>query len=365
MRVVRIPKRKGEFRTIYVPDDDEMRALRALLPELTKIMIESDKAGVMHAFFPHRSPLTNAMQHCGFQYTVNFDLKDFFDTVKPSMMPSSVMRLSSDGTMWVREKIAKPELPELQVGQWIYYRKCNGRFEQGRVKSKHPEQDAYFVVYHCDMDWENFADYTAALTNSEDLWLTNEQPPAPRCHAGQGLPTSPMLANIAAADLDQAMLALRGRSGRFDTDFVYTRYADDMTFSFDDPRLVHVLRQRVPEIVERHGFKLNDRKTEVQSAKVGRRRITGYAVDDQVHPTRATLKRLRAARHRGRPSQAAGLEEWCRMRLPRGYQPPAASPLSNAVQPIKARHAASSAPEPSVSRQETAQIQVRRRRFDL
>lgn len=115
--------------------------------------------------------------------------------------------------------------------------------------------------------------------------------------ARQGLPTSPALANLAASHMDNEIMALN-RNGRFGVLFVYTRYADDLTFSFDMPHVGEMLRREVPAIIERHGFKINPAKTKLQYAHAGRRHITGIAVGEHgIHPTREAKRRLRAAQH--------------------------------------------------------------------
>lgn len=139
--------------------------------------------------------------------------------------------------------------------------------------------------------------------------------------ARQGLPTSPAVANLAASRLDRLVLALRARGA----DFTYTRYADDLAFSYDDPALTDVLLAEVPAAALACGFRVNDRKTRLQAAAAGRRVVTGVAVGpDGLYPTRAARRRLRAALHRGDPRAAAGLAEWCRLVPPRpaGSSPP-------------------------------------------
>lgn len=114
--------------------------------------------------------------------------------------------------------------------------------------------------------------------------------------AAQGLTWSPAFANIAASLMDSEIVALGGRL-RF-RPFVYTRYADDMAFSFNHPEVGEMLVRRVREIAKSHGFEVNEEKTKLQFAGAGRRIITGVAVDDsRVHVTRETKRKIRAARH--------------------------------------------------------------------
>lgn len=109
--------------------------------------------------------------------------------------------------------------------------------------------------------------------------------------ARQGVPTSPLISNIVCAPLDKALLSV------LPADAVYTRYADDMTFSCHSEESVSLLLKLVPQVVESHGFAINNKKTKVQHARAGRRKVTGVCVDDEgVHASRRVKKLLRAAR---------------------------------------------------------------------
>lgn len=132
--------------------------------------------------------------------------------------------------------------------------------------------------------------------------------------ARQGLPTSPAAANLAAADMDKAILKWITKNNK---QIIYTRYADDLTFSYDDPGLTEILKVNIPQIVKRCGFTLAEEKTHVYSAKAGRRIITGIAVDNELHPTRRIKRKLRAAIHQGNTASANGLLEWCKLKPPK------------------------------------------------
>lgn len=137
--------------------------------------------------------------------------------------------------------------------------------------------------------------------------------------ARQGLPASPAAANLAAAPVDRAILRLFGKRK---VQVVYTRYADDMAFSFDDESIVEWLPGEVKQIARRCGFKIADHKTKVYRASAGRRIVTGVGVGDAaIHPTRASKRKLRAALHAAKfdsslKSRAAGLAEWCKLKPP-------------------------------------------------
>lgn len=133
----------------------------------------------------------------------------------------------------------------------------------------------------------------------------------PEGAARQGLPTSPFWCNLALAPLDDALVVwLAGRA-------VYTRYADDLSFSTNDRGMVAELIATVPLMCDRFGFTVNKQKTHVQDARFGRRIITGIAVDDtRLYATRALRRRLRAAEHKGKADVVAGMREAVACREP-------------------------------------------------
>lgn len=144
--------------------------------------------------------------------------------------------------------------------------------------------------------------------------------------AAQGLSTSPAVANIAGSRLDTAILRAIDKAK---LQVVYTRYADDLSFSFDAPDARTWLLKNIPVIASRCGFKINEKKTRFMPASAGRRVITGVSVgDSDIRPTRDARRRLRAARHHVRMKKAAGkdavrdamrengLQEWCKLKTP-------------------------------------------------
>jgi len=235
VRLIRIPKGKGRYRTVAAPDREQKTALRALLPALIERMERTCDMSVVHGFARERSPVTNAEAHVGpWRYTVTMDLQGFFDRVRPHHVPDAPAAVWAD------------------IG-------------------------------------------------------------AGPC-AAQGLPTSPAIANIAAAAMDRDILAAIQSIG---SRMVYTRYADDLSFSCRTEQERDWLLDMIPRIVERHGHRIAQHKTHVYDARAGRRIITGVAVDAHgVHPTRKMRRRLRAAQHQRRLDSAAGLREWCACRRP-------------------------------------------------
>lgn len=255
MKIVKKPKKKrGEYRTIYCPSKKEKQKFRDILSDLEncffaqeKKILGETKNIIIHGFVPNRSIITNAECHCGFDYTINFDLQDFFDTVSPQ-----------------------------------------------NVKDLLPQD----IINQCFIDL------------------------APR----QGLPTSPLIANIAALKLDRAILRFIGKRN---LDVVYTRYADDLSFSYteqtnkdfisknDQEKSLHeFLIRNIPNIISKNGFKSNKRKIHFQSSKFGRRNITGIKVDEKIHPSREIKRKIRAAHHQKNESSLVGLQEFAKLKKP-------------------------------------------------
>lgn len=76
MKKIKIRKRSGGYREIYVPSREEKVILRAYLESLSERKL-SDCA---HGFARGRGVVTNAERHVGKKVTISLDLKDFFDT---------------------------------------------------------------------------------------------------------------------------------------------------------------------------------------------------------------------------------------------------------------------------------------------
>lgn len=74
-------KRNGKTRLIYKPSHRWKTRLRLRVPELNALAKKICDPRVVHGFMPGKSPVTNALEHTGFQWTLCCDLADFFDTV--------------------------------------------------------------------------------------------------------------------------------------------------------------------------------------------------------------------------------------------------------------------------------------------
>lgn len=134
----------------------------------------------------------------------------------------------------------------------------------------------------------------------------------------QGAPTSPRLSNLVNIKLDARLAGLSAKLGA-----AYTRYADDLTFSFgeDDPRAIHKLIDGVRRLARRAGYRVHRRKKFHIRRRHDRQVVTGLVVNQRARLARSRRRWLRAVEHRlalGRPAsltpaQMAGWRSFQRM----------------------------------------------------
>lgn len=120
----------------------------------------------------------------------------------------------------------------------------------------------------------------------------------------QGAPTSPILSNLICAKMDAELsrYALANKC-------IYTRYADDLTFSTNrqfmpmaalnlnsDGTPITELARPLREIIEANGFVINERKVRLSTR--GRRQVvTGLVVNERVNVRRSAIREARAFLH--------------------------------------------------------------------
>jgi len=110
------------------------------------------------------------------------------------------------------------------------------------------------------------------------------------CYEGnlpQGAPTSPVLSNLICQRLDSRIEALV-KSHKI----AYTRYADDLTFSCDEP-FQNGFLNHLDQIIQEEGFTLNMQKVRLQ-LRNNRQEVTGLTVNDKVNVSRKYLGEVRA-----------------------------------------------------------------------
>ncbi len=184
-----------------------------------------------HGFVTGRSAVTNAAVHQGAHVVLKLDLADFFPT--------------------------------------IHYRRVVGVFEYYGYSPEVASRLAALCTHR------------AVLADGRVAW-PGVLP--------QGAPTSPALANVVCRRLDARLTQLaRKVSAR------YTRYADDLTFSFPAEPEVPLGRffWWVDQICQAEGFTENTRKRRVLRRHM-QQRVTGIVVNDGLTVPRAARRELRA-----------------------------------------------------------------------
>ncbi len=254
-----VPKRSGGTRLISAPKPDLKRAQAWIAGNITEHL---PVHGAAHGFLAGRSTLTNATVHAGAQVVVKFDLQDFYPTVD--------------------------------------YRRVKGMFR----KAGYGEQVAIVLALLCTESPREAIEINGKIRHVAI---------GPRS-LPQGAPTSPSITNALSLRLDSRLTGLARKLG-----FRYTRYADDLTFSFHGTGKSPVarLQKAVAAIVESEGFTVNDKKTRVMRSG-GRQKVTGLVVNSapasepKARVPRKLVRELRAAIHnreQGKPGKGESLEQ--------------------------------------------------------
>ncbi len=112
-----------------------------------------------------------------------------------------------------------------------------------------------------------------------------------------GAPSSPRLSTLVNRKLDVRLARAAEHYGA-----VYTRYADDLTFSFaiDDADRIHRLRRLVRRIAESEGYRVHRRRKQHVRRRHQRQLVTGLVVNESLQLPRETRRWLRAVEHRAK-----------------------------------------------------------------
>ncbi|VVD91255.1 reverse transcriptase domain-containing protein [Pandoraea cepalis] len=134
----------------------------------------------------------------------------------------------------------------------------------------------------------------------------------------QGAPTSPFFSNQVCRSLDRDLMALAKRHQA-----TYTRYVDDITFSFSTPNQIALpanictfdsgvvtLGQELVGIIGQHNFRINPAKTRM-STRRRRMEVTGIVINQFPNVKRAFIDKIRGALHAwDRHGYKAAEENW-------------------------------------------------------
>lgn len=240
-----IPKKKGGERNIAAPKSILKNAQRKILEDILSKIPVSDYA---HGFLIGKSVVTGAIAHITekaegneIKLIVNMDLENFFPT--------------------------------------ITFERVRGLFKAFGYSGYIASMLAMICTYCERMEVEVRGEIKYVKTSNRLL--------------PQGSPASPMITNIICVKLDKRLSGLA-----YTYNCAYTRYADDMSFSFmDETNDLNVGRFMglVSKIIEEEGFNINKKKTRFLR-KNNRQCITGIVINnEEIGVPKKWIKTLRAA----------------------------------------------------------------------
>lgn len=237
-RTFRIRKRPLEgrirFRLIAAPVPPLMSVQRWIA---TRILSEGHTHEASVAYARHSSPLKAASFHCNARWLIKIDVMNFFESITEVAAYRAFRRFGYQ------------PLLSFEMG-----RLCT------RVKSWRRREPPYWRSE--SWRWSKIDSYKFSTKGA----------------LPQGAPTSPMLANLTALELDDLVTQLANKHG-----LVYTRYADDLCFSttgeFSRGQCSQLVRE-VYKALRRFGLSPQTMKTVV--APPGARKIVlGLIVDGE------------------------------------------------------------------------------------
>ncbi len=248
------PKRKssGGQRWICVPAI-EVRAVQKWIA--TNILnapgTVAQLSNASEAYSKGSSIFHNAEQHAGAPWMVKIDIHDFFESV------------SERQVYWVFRKLGYPALL------------C---FEMARICTR-VAPPAIDRLRKRDLKWR---------------WNQNKERFRPLLpydafqsgHLPQGAPTSPMLSNLIAVQLDKEILDIASQFAG-----VYTRYSDDLIISFSEGSRTtcQIVLERARGVLGEHGFVVNRKKTHILGPGA-RKTVTGLVVNDTIPRLKRRMK---------------------------------------------------------------------------
>jgi RNA-directed DNA polymerase len=245
-----VPKQRGGVRTISAPRAPLRAVQRTIYSEILAKVPVHEAA---HGFVPGRSTVSNARPHLGARLLLKTDIREFFPT--------------------------------------IHYWRVRGMF----VAFGYDERVAGALASLCTRR-------PVVDRNGERVVVWPGLVP-------QGAPTSPAIANLVCLRLDARLTGLANKIGAR-----YTRYADDLSFSFHEREPVERLDVGrtfwwIDQILQQEGFAEHPGKRQVLRPS-RRQLVTGIVVNDKLTVPRDARRQFRALLHNcqvhGVDSQARG-----------------------------------------------------------
>lgn len=255
-----IPKARGGRRTISAPRAPLRAIQRKILAEILSKVPTHDAA---HGFVPGRSTVTNAAPHVGARLLLKTDIREFFPT--------------------------------------IHYWRVRGLF----FSLGYGERVAGALAGLCTRRAVINPDAGSGSGSGRRVVWPGLLP--------QGAPTSPAISNLVCRRLDARLIGLAAKLGAR-----YTRYADDLSFSFHDRGFVEALEVGrvfwwIDQILQQEGFAEHPGKRQLLRPH-RRQLVTGLVVNKHISVPRDARRRFRAilhnCKHHGLASEAKGRDDF-------------------------------------------------------
>lgn len=245
-----VPKRNGGTRHIAAPKTHLKAAQRQILDQ---ILQKAEVSSVSHGFIKSKSVITSAKAHKACPgVLINIDLENFFPT--------------------------------------ITFERVRGLFQSFGYSGYIASLLAMICTYCERMPLEIKGETKYIKTSDRIL--------------PQGSPASPMITNIICRQMDKRINGLCRKTG-----LTYTRYADDMSFSYNgdiDGLNIGSFLNSINKIIEEEGFHINKEKTHV-SRKNNRQYITGIVINnEEIGVPKKWVKILKASIHNAQKLKNSG-----------------------------------------------------------
>lgn len=208
-----IAKRTGGKRWISIPVPPLMAVQQWINQNILNRVIPHSAA---YAYVPGRRLTEHARHHCGADWLVKIDIKDFFSNISERQVFDVFLNLKYPKLLsFEMARLCTRVTPKRKGARW-----------------------ANTVGEHA------ISDYDSKFVGS----------------LPQGAPTSPALSNLVCVQLDKELTELATAKS-----VTYSRYADDLCFSFvgGSRQSAIEFKREVSKILWRHGFSENPRKTRI------------------------------------------------------------------------------------------------------
>lgn len=245
-----IPKKSGGVRHIAAPKTKLKTAQRQILDQ---ILQKVEISGLSHGFIKSRSILTGARAHnTSPDLLINIDLENFFPT--------------------------------------ITFERVRGVYQSFGYSGYIASLLAMLCTYCERMPLEIKGEIKYIKTSDRIL--------------PQGSPASPMITNIICRNMDKRIDGLCKKLG-----ITYTRYADDMSFSYmgdTDNLAIGNFLNSINKIIEAEGFHMKKEKTHILR-KNNRQYITGIVINnEEIGVPKKWVKILKASIHNAQKLKDSG-----------------------------------------------------------